>query len=216
MEREGYRKELFDFDEKSRKSFPRLDKLLPKADFEGKISIALGLDRIIFISMGIILAMVVVFAVGVERGRSMEREEIEEIRVTAIAAQQALTPVTLAAYQTAQAPQPQPAAAPGVAHAKPATAARVTTAAVKVASAKPDIRNDIGDKPYTIVAGSFKGRETGQLAVNRLKKEGFDAYLTQNDPYFVVCVGGYSNRDAAQAVFLKIKRINKDAYIKLR
>ena len=49
-----------------------------------------------------------------------------------------------------------------------------------------------------------------------MKKEGFDAYLAQNDPYFVVCVGGYSNRDAAQAVFLKIKRINKDAYIKLR
>lgn len=209
MESEGYQKELFEFKEKSRKSFSRLDKILPKPDFDGKVSIALGLDRIIFISMGIMLGMVVVFAIGVERGRAIEREAIEEVRVKAIASEQALKPVTAAAYRAIQDRQPQPPVTPAAARgAQEPQAAK--------AAAKSDARPDIGDKPYTIVAASFKGREAGQLAVNRLKKEGFDAYLTQNDPYVVVCVGGYSNRGAAGPVFDKVKRLYKDAYIKLR
>lgn len=244
MENEGYQKELFEFDEKSRKSFPQFEKMLPKADFEGKVNVTLGLDRVVFIAMGIILFMVVVFAIGVERGRAMERISIDTLKekaAAAVAAPQAPGAVTV---QTAPAQPPAPAAQNKASQApaartsvtqparttaaqpqktSPAPAAPLRPVAValaapvaQAAAPKPNTIDDIGAMPYTIVAGSFKGKDAAQLAANRLKKEGFTAYLAQNDPYYVVCVGGYSNRDAAQATFTKIKRLYKDAYIKLR
>lgn len=72
MEEEKYQKELFEF-EKPQRHFPRLGKIFPKPDFEGRISITFGLERLIFISIGIIMLMVIVFAIGVERGKVIAR-----------------------------------------------------------------------------------------------------------------------------------------------
>ena len=76
MDNEGYQKELFDFDGKQRKPFPGFEKILPKADFEGKVSITLGLEKVVFISIGIILTLVVIFAIGVERGKSITLDAV--------------------------------------------------------------------------------------------------------------------------------------------
>lgn len=72
MEEEKYQKELFEF-EKPKRPFPRLGNIFPKPDFEGRISITFGLERLIFISIGIIMLMVIVFALGVERGKVAAR-----------------------------------------------------------------------------------------------------------------------------------------------
>ncbi|MFH0764269.1 MAG: SPOR domain-containing protein [Candidatus Omnitrophota bacterium] len=69
MEEEKGQKELFEF-EKPKRSFPKLSSFLPKADFERNILITLTLEKIIFISIGLILAMVVVYALGVEVGKA--------------------------------------------------------------------------------------------------------------------------------------------------
>jgi len=69
MEEERGQKELFPF-EKPKRSFPKLSNFLPKADFERNILLTLTLEKIIFISIGLILAMVVVYALGVEVGKS--------------------------------------------------------------------------------------------------------------------------------------------------
>lgn len=206
MENGEIQKELFEFDDRPRKPFPQLEKMLPKADFEGKVAVTLGLDRIVFIAIGIILVMVVVFAIGVERGKSIERAEIEPIRVkTAPESTAAID----AAAQPTQPVQPSPA--------KPTVAATVPAQkVVQPPAVRQEIPTDIGSKPYTIVAGSFRGKDAAQSAASTLKKAGLAAYVTQNDPFFVVCVGGYSSRGAAQDTFTKVKRSFKDAYIKLR
>lgn len=69
MEEEKGQKELFEF-EKPKRSFPKLSNFLPKADFERNILITLSLEKIIFISIGLILALVVVYALGVEVGKT--------------------------------------------------------------------------------------------------------------------------------------------------
>ena len=68
MDDEKYQKELFQF-EKPKRLFPRLAKILPKADFEGRVLITFTLERIVFISIGILMIMVLTYALGVERGR---------------------------------------------------------------------------------------------------------------------------------------------------
>ena len=66
---------MFEF-EKPKRSFPKLSNFLPKADFERNILITLSLEKVIFISIGIILLMVVVYALGVEIGKSKAAERI--------------------------------------------------------------------------------------------------------------------------------------------
>jgi len=75
MEEEKYQKELFEF-KKPKKSFPKLSNFLPKADFERNILITLSIEKVIFISIGIIMATVVVYALGVEVGKSRAANRI--------------------------------------------------------------------------------------------------------------------------------------------
>ena len=191
MDQEGYQKELFEFGDKPRKSFPRLGKILPRADFEGKISFALTLDRLIFITIGVILVMVVVFATGVERGRSVAIKALGEFTIETAPQELPVKEVITPAAQAAV----------------PSVSPKKTT---------PEVIRVRAPKPYTVVAATFKGTSSASHVVERLKKEGLPAYTTENAPYVVVCVGGYDSRSAADADFIKTKQIYKDAYIKLR
>ena len=69
MEQEKYQKELFEL-EKPKRSFPRLFGLFPKANLETNFAVTLSPERAIFLAIGIIMLMVVVYAVGVEVGKS--------------------------------------------------------------------------------------------------------------------------------------------------
>jgi len=75
MDEEKYQKELFEFD-KPKKPFLRLSRILPKADFERNVLITLSLEKVIFISIGILMFLVLVYALGVEVGRSRAIERI--------------------------------------------------------------------------------------------------------------------------------------------
>ncbi len=75
MEEEKYQKELFKF-EKPKRLFPKLVSIFPKADFEGKVLITFTLERVILISIVIIISMVIVYALGVEKGKSVGRVSI--------------------------------------------------------------------------------------------------------------------------------------------
>ena len=57
MEEEEYQKELFEF-EQPKKSFSRFADMLPKADFEGRVAITVSLEKIVFVSIGIVMVMV--------------------------------------------------------------------------------------------------------------------------------------------------------------
>lgn len=201
MDNEGYQKELFEFEDRPRKSFPGL-KILPKADFEGKISVTLGLEKVVFISIGVILLSVIVFALGVERGRTLAMDEIGEAKVKVFSAPK--EPETQ--------PLPQKASEPAVTKSAGIVITPKSGAALQ-ANADP---GEVSSRPYTIIALTFKDRDTAAQAVSWLKKEGLPAYQKQDGQYFPVCVGTYANRAAAQSALLKVKRLCKEAYIKVR
>ena len=192
MDEEKYQKELFEF-EKPKRSFPRLAGFFPKADFEGKFSITLTLERLIFLLIGIIMLMVIIYALGVEVGRSVTNG-----RAVVASAENRPVPVKALPPQTIkpipQATMPVPA--------KPITVKPV----------------DSSNKPYTIVAVTFSSKEGASQEVSRLKKEGYDAFLVQSDPYFQVCIGSYSDKNGTenQKELKKIKRVYKDAYFRLK
>jgi len=68
MEEEKYQKELFEFEE-PKKPFSKFTNMLPKRDFEGRIALSLTFEKIVFIFIGTVMVMVLVFALGVENGK---------------------------------------------------------------------------------------------------------------------------------------------------
>lgn len=194
MEEDKNQKELFEFAE-PKKPFSKFTNMLPKRDFEGKIALSLTFEKIVFIFIGIVMVMTIVFAIGVENGRS--RKMLKEIRSASPAA-----PIVAAKPHPLQsnsgvAPKAGPKAGPLQSDSGVAQAAI---------------------KPFTIVAATFSKKETAQAAVAFLAKEGFNASITYNDPYYRVCIGAYADMYGTQVQrdLIKVKRIYKDAFLRAR
>ncbi|MFA6078479.1 MAG: SPOR domain-containing protein [Candidatus Omnitrophota bacterium] len=181
-----YQKELFEFDNRKR-AFPKFDKMIPKGDF----AIILNLEKTVFVSIGIIMLLVVIYALGVERGKTVSR------KIARPAAAPVRQPIPV---------KQQAVAAPVI---TPAPVALVTKPAPAVVAADPS-------KPYTIVAATFTRKEWADQEAERLKRSGFEAFATPSEPYFIVCIGAFVNKDAAKPVLNKVRRSYKDAYTRLR
>ncbi|MFA6320690.1 MAG: SPOR domain-containing protein [Candidatus Omnitrophota bacterium] len=215
MDEEKYQKELFEF-EKPKRFLPRLSDFFPKADFERNVILTLTLDRAVFITIGIIMTMVVIYALGVESGKSRsaatETEQQEAV---------AVTPVVVNAPVVNQAAPVQPARLP--LPAKPAPAIKAAALPVVKAQAQPVVSRPAAiinnrAKPYTIVAVTLTRKDTALFEINKLKRQGIDAFIAQKGNYFQVCVGAYSDKTDAQSQkdLKKVRRLYKDAYLKLR
>lgn len=177
-------KEFFEF-EKSKKPAPRFgSRIFTKTN----VAVALSLEKLVFISIGLIMLMVIIYALGIEKGRSsrvwsakpvIEAKVIKPVIEDKVAAESKaeISPIK------AQAIQAQPA-----------------------------------DKPYTIVAAAFAKKDSCLVETGRLTKKGFDAFILESDPYFLACVGTYPDKDSVQSkkALAKVRQIYKDAYFKLR
>lgn len=155
MEDTGYQKELFEFETPKGAAQKKPDPIFPK----GKFAVTLTLDRLVFISIGVIMLMVALYALGVEKGKSSARQAAKK-------AQQAVT-----------ARQPVKAS-------------------------------------YTVVVSKYTRKETALTEVNALRSEKLAAFAVQNSPYFLVCVGSYPSKEAAQSAVNRLKPRFKEAYIK--
>ena len=187
MDDEKNQKELFEF-EKPKRFFPRLSDFFPKADFERNVAFTLTLDKVVFIVIGIIMAMVVVYALGVEAGKSRAVDNAELPAAVAIPQLPKAAPQVLKV--TPQLPKAAPAQTPAAVPAK----------------------------PYIIVAATFTRRDNALQEIDKLKKQGFAATLVQSDNYFQVCIGAYLNKSDAQGQkdLNRVKHLYKDAYLKLK
>jgi len=79
MDDEKYQKELFEF-EKPKRFFPRLSAFFPRYDFERNIAFTFTLEKAVFVIIGIIMAMIAVYALGVEAGRSRAKYEARAVQ----------------------------------------------------------------------------------------------------------------------------------------
>ncbi len=217
MDDEKYQKELFEF-EKPKRFLPRLSDFFPKADFERNVILTLTLDRAVFITIGIIMTMVVIYALGVETGKTRTVTALTEAQTPVAAAVPAKTaysniaPGNVKTVQGAQtaytAMQARPTAQqPRQATGQPATDLLKSAPALSTAA-----------KPYTIVAVTFTRRDTAVLEVNKLKRQGIDAVILPSDRYFQVCIGSYKDKTGIQTQkdLTRIKRLYKDAYVRMR
>ncbi len=213
MEEEKYQKDLFEFEEPKR-SFSKLTSILPKADLEGRMVMTFTMEKMVFISIGIVMAMVVVFALGVENGKARAKSGAPAVRKAAapkapVLQAKAVGPVTVPAAVRSRAAiigQKSILNTSPVGAATPAAATQKTAAAADVPT------------PYSVLAASFLKRDTAQATLTMLRKEGLSAFIIYSEPYYRVYVGLYADRanEQARKDLARVKRTFRDALIKLR
>jgi len=204
MESEKYQGELFELD-RPKGPQRKLDSVFPKT----KPAVTLSLERVVFISIGVIMLMVAFYALGVEKGKSNARavsvlqkgREEKAVRPA---------PVTPPAVVTASAQSAAVPVAPTVKTNIQIKAPAVPAVQDKVQTVQPAERS----YAHTIVAATFTKRESASLEADRLRADKFDAFVIQRDPYFLVCVGAYTSKDSASKTLPKVRQRYKDAYIK--
>jgi hypothetical protein len=191
MDEEKYQKELFEF-EKPKRVFPRLSDIFPKADFDNRVAITLTMERLVFIAIGFLMLIVVVYALGVESGKRITDKISSETRISLVKPTRVLADTKAAARP----------AAPNIVPRLPAASPRGE-------------RREAG-KAYTIHAASFSRRDYALEAMNRLKVAGFDAFLTQSGNIYRLYAGSYQSSGGAEKDLSKMRRMYKDAYIKAK
>lgn len=182
MENDNIQKELFKFDA-PKKQPNRFGRFFQKADF----SVALSAERLVFVSIGIIMLLVVSFALGVEKGKAISVKTLSAASVPAQPAQVTLQTVP------------------------------VNTVVQKAAhniTVSPGL-TDKG-KPYMVVAASFSKEAYAAKEADRLKRMGFEAFVLKSEPYYIVCIGSFVNKDSAQKILNKVRQTHQDAYVRLR
>jgi hypothetical protein len=191
MNEERYQKELFQL-ETPKKRFPGLSGIFKKPGLEGHaFAVTLRMDKVVFLSIAIIMLMVIVYALGVERGRcSVPKPIPAPVPAQPMKPVLAVNPVSDTRLKAQVETQPQGTALPA---------------------------KDLS-RPYTIAVAALSKKDSALAEVTRLKKIGFDAFVIYTDPYYVVCVGVFADRtsQASQKELLKLKRLYKDAYFKQR
>ena len=207
MEEEKHQRELFEF-EQPKRSFSRLADMLPKADFEGRVAITISLEKMVFIAIGIMMVMVVVYALGVENGKSRTDAPIVQAAKT-------LPSLPLSQIQKSRAAT---IPAKNILNTAPIVAAVNSTAPVR--QTVPDqMKTAItgkASKPFTILAGTFTKRDNAEAACSVLTRQGLNAAVTYGQLYYRVCVGAYTNSAEAQRDLARVRNIYKDAVLKPR
>jgi cell division septation protein DedD len=203
MEKDNIQKELFELEAPKKRPKNRFSQLFQKTDF----MIGLSAEKLVFVSIGIVLLLVVFFALGVERGKTIT------VRTAQISTVSTQAPVQrpAAVVPAQQAPQVKTAGAA----ANVASKEKVMVPAAKPAPVSAQSLPD-KSKPYTIVAASFSKEVFANQEVVSLRANGLEAFVIKSDPYYLACVGAFANKDGAKITLNKVRQMHKDAYVRAR
>lgn len=223
MSDEKYQKELFKFEE-PKKPFSRFSGIFPKADFEGRVAITLTLEKLVFISIGIVMCMVIIYALGVESGkRRTAQVPFQPKQLQAVARPQVLPAKKTRAATIPGARQSMvqiPALQKNVSGKAGTPFVQVSQVARQPAStiSAKTVPAPDASKPYTILAVTFSRKETAVSGAALLNKEGLNAYVVYGAPYYRVYVGAYADAYSPQSQkdLAKVRRIYRDAMFKLK
>ena len=205
MENEKYQKELFEF-ESPKKPASRFGNIFPRNDF----AIILTPEKMVFIAIGVIMLMVVFFALGVEKGKSSAYDNLAAAKTTAkeIAAVPAIpaSPVRAPIVVTKS---------PVATNITPKVVVPIAVVKTQATAVKTQAAFD-KTKPYMVVAGAFSRKDIALKEVDKLKAAGLEAFVYYGEPYYLACVGSFQSRDSAGKILNKVRQMHRDAYVRLR
>lgn len=213
MENDKLQKELFEFEAPKKVLRPIFGQFFQKTDF----GVTLTVEKLVFISIGTIMLMVVFFAIGVEKGKSLPTRNAAPLVPAQTVTIQVPTKAVAALVPQARAVTTVKNIAPkdrnAVSWGQKKTLTATTNAAVEAQNTH--VLQSRG-KPYTIVAAAFLRQDFASKEAAILEGNSLDAFVYYSEPYYLACVGSFASKDSAQKVLSKVRQMHRDAYVRLR
>jgi len=151
-----------------------------------------GHEKVILLAICFIVASVISFSFGVERGKSLVFLKSESRMDMASVVQNSAA--------TQQMAKPQP---------------------VQTAQQVQVKRQDLAIKPpvnttgvYTIQIATYRNKSSAQKEAEILRKKGLSALVFSKGAYSILCVGNFNNKDAAKPTLVELKKRYKDCFIR--
>ena len=174
--------------------------------------ISLALEHVIIIGIVLLVSGVVVFSLGVERGKHAAIKKMETLEIN-LADQEndvIITPSSEDSVQKASAEtktSTQNVAAPVKSEKNQEIVVDVPVPAevVQEKAAEPAVSG-----VYTVQVASFKQAKFADQEVEVLKKKGYEAFSVAKGDYYLVCVGKYKSKTQAEKTSKSLKSKYKD------
>ena len=173
-------------------------------------SLTLSLENLVISSIGILMAVVLSFSMGVEKGKKVVLSGSSIMPIT-IAAPISSKPVTLPS------PQISPSNKIPDSLANPAKNALPEIARQDNKVEKTPVVNKDDETPpsgYTIQVASFKKDEFAQKEADLLKKKGYNIFIVPKGKYSIVCVGSFPNKGDAKVTLNRLQKTYKDPIVR--
>ena len=184
MKKSFIQKELFEEFRESKRMRQKPSAILPK----NFILFNINYEQMIFVAIAVIMLMVLVFSLGVERGKSLASNK-KEIKIVSAAVEKEIAPV----------------------------AASADTAGLAAEAPEPVIeKKATGFKLFTVQIGTYRSKRLAQQELIKLTKRGFSPFIIVGGGYYQICVGEYENKKKATKGLLELKKNHKDSFIRKR
>lgn len=170
------------------------------------VNVKLSYDHIIWGTIGLILILAVIYAVGIERGRRARLAAASATQIAAAPVQPAPAPKTAAAASPQLAP-PKAQAAPVV---TPPVTPAVRSATTGSASRPAQTASK---KQYAIQLATYSQRPTAEREVKRLRDQGQAPFLIGRDGYSVLYVGAYPTAQEAKTALGPFRKRYPDCFV---
>ena len=168
-------------------------------------------EKVILSVIAVIVTSIISFCLGVEHGKSVT---LAKTRARFDISAKAKTPD--AALIATQVIPRQPATAMQLAFVPEAV--KQPVAAPVVTAVLPEIKQNrtvaLSTGHYTIQLASYKTKENAQKAAKLLKKRGLAPVVLAKGSYTIVCVGNFTNKNAAQSRITEFRKQYQNCYIR--
>jgi len=175
-----------------------------RTSFLEKSRVSLRMDQAVISLLCVMISFVVVFCVGVEKGKKIGIREGRYLRFSQQVAQPSVQAPAPLVVQTI------PAAVTRNVQNAPAVEAIPVSVSAPVDAVKPEGR-------YTVQIVTYGNEKDAEKKLDLLSAKGFHGFVIPSGKYFQICVNGFATRQEA-GVFLKDLKRQKiapsDAYVR--
>jgi cell division septation protein DedD len=182
-------------------------------------ALVLPLDTTALLLVVAILMLALSFSLGVEKGRRNAMKSIEKERINLIT--EAQNQVSTQAFSQQVQQLNTLAATPNTEPSVDQTALVESTPTIAVAKPIPAIEPPApiittkpGEKKYIIQVASYTAKEPAEVAMKKIRSEGYPAFVAQKGKFLAILVGEFKDEKSAKSSFEALKRKYKDCILK--
>lgn len=161
-------------------------------------------EHIVFLGIAVIMLMVLVFSLGVERGKTLILDKVTASENPQPAAEKTDVAEKAQHVEVKEAPRTSPLQ-------------KDEPVKKTAASEAGDIRKPAADgKQFTIQAVAYRSKRLAQKELMQLGKKGFEPFIIVGGGYYQICVGEFESQSEAKSALIDVQKNYKGSFIRKR